>query len=51
MAIKSPKDAKGREIPLDVDALYDENGERLPLFVWIYTPRVNKKMDCAIPIR
>lgn len=43
MAIKLPKDAKGREIPLDVDALYDENGERLPLFVWVYTPRVNKK--------
>lgn len=43
MAIKLPKDAKGREIPLDVDALYDKNGERLPLFVWIYTPRVNRK--------
>lgn len=41
--IELPKDAVGREIPLDVDALYDKNGERLPLFVWVYTPRVNKK--------
>lgn len=41
--IELPKDAVGREIPLDVDALYDKNGERLPLFVWVYTPRINSK--------
>lgn len=41
--IELPKDAAGREIPLDVDALYDKNGERLPLFIWLYTPRVNRK--------
>nr|DAF18276.1 MAG TPA: hypothetical protein [Caudoviricetes sp.] len=43
MAIELPKDAEGRDIPLDIDALYDRNGERLPLFVWVYTPRVNEK--------
>lgn len=26
MAIKLPKDAEGREIPLDTVALYDDNG-------------------------
>lgn len=36
MAIELPKDAEGRDIPLDIDALYDRNGERLPVFTWTY---------------
>lgn len=34
--IELPKDAEGREIPLDVDALYDKNGERVEVFRWNY---------------
>lgn len=30
--IELPRDAKGREIPLDVDALYDKNGNRVEVF-------------------
>lgn len=30
--IELPKDAEGREIPLDVDALYDKNGNRVEVF-------------------
>lgn len=36
MVIDLPKDATGREIPLDVDALYDKNGERVEVFRWSY---------------
>lgn len=36
MAIELPKDAEGREIPLDVDALYDKNGKQLSVFTWTY---------------
>lgn len=34
--IELPKDAKGREIPLDVDALYDKNSKRVEVFRWNY---------------
>lgn len=34
--IELPRDAKGREIPLDVDALYDKNGNRVEVFRWNY---------------
>lgn len=36
MNIEPPKDTEGREIPLDVDALYDKNGERVEVFRWSY---------------
>lgn len=39
MSIELPKDAEGREIPLNVDALYDKSGERLVIFAWEYMPR------------
>lgn len=38
--IELPKDAEGREIPLDTDALYDKNGERLPIYEWEYFPKL-----------
>lgn len=38
--IELPKDAEGREIPLDVDALYDKNGERLTIYAWEYMPKL-----------
>lgn len=38
--IELPKDAEGREIPLDVDALYDKNGERLAIYAWEYIPKL-----------
>lgn len=34
--IELPKDAEGREIPLDVDALYDKSGNRVEVFRWYY---------------
>ena len=38
--IELPRDAEGREIPLHVDALYDKNGERLPIYEWEYFPKI-----------
>lgn len=38
-SIELPKDHDGREIPLNVDALYDKSGERLAIFAWEYMPR------------
>lgn len=40
MTVELPKDAEGREIPLDVDALYDKNGERLTIYAWEYIPKL-----------
>ncbi len=36
MSVELPKDAEGREIPLDVAALYDKNGNRVEVFRWNY---------------
>ena len=35
--IPAPRDADGLEIPLDVDALYDKNGNRVAVSRWNYT--------------
>lgn len=40
MTVELPKDAEGREIPLDIDALYDKNGERLAIYAWEYIPKL-----------
>ena len=40
MTVELPKDADGREIPLDTDALYDKNGERLAIYAWEYMPKL-----------
>lgn len=41
--IELPKDAEGREIPLDVDALYSKDGIRTLVFAWKYfQPRKRK---------
>lgn len=34
--IPAPMDADGLEIPLDVDALYDKDGNRVEVFRWSY---------------
>lgn len=38
MNIESPKDAEGREIPLDTRRLYDENGEKKTVLWFEYSP-------------
>lgn len=38
MAVELPKDAKGREIPLDTRRLYDKNGERKTVLWFEYSP-------------
>lgn len=43
MKIYLPKDAEGREIPLNVDALYSKDGIRMPIFEWKYINRCNRK--------
>lgn len=43
MSVELPKDAKGREIPLNVDALYSKDGIRMPIFEWKYINRCNRK--------
>lgn len=40
MAAELPKDAEGREIPLNVDALYGKSGERLAIYAWEYMPKL-----------
>lgn len=40
MNVELPKDAEGREIPLDTDALYGENGRRLAIHAWEYMPKL-----------
>lgn len=44
MAIELPKDAKGREIPLDTRRLYDEDGERKTVFWFVYSPTLKHWM-------
>lgn len=39
--IELPKDHDGREIPLNVNALYDKTGERLAIYAWEYMPKLN----------
>ena len=39
-SIELPKDHDGREIPLNVDALYDKSGERLAIYAWEYMPQL-----------
>ena len=34
--IELPKDAEGREIPLDIYALYDKSGNMVEVFRWNY---------------
>lgn len=36
MSVELPKDHEGREIPLDVDSLYDKNGSRVEVFRWSF---------------
>lgn len=43
MSVELPKDAEGREIPLDVGALYDKNGNRVEVFRWNYVRGRNNK--------
>lgn len=38
--IELPRDAVGREIPLDTEALYDKSGERLAIYAWEYMPQL-----------
>lgn len=38
--IELPRDAVGREIPLDTEALYDKSGERLAIYAWKYMPQL-----------
>ena len=42
MSVELPKDAEGREIPLDTETLYDKNGERLAIYAWEYRPKLKR---------
>lgn len=42
MSIELPKDAEGREIPLDTKVLYDANGKEVEVSRWQYYPRVGQ---------
>ena len=39
MAVELPKDAEGREIPLDTEILYDENGNGYEVYYYKYPVR------------
>lgn len=39
MGVELPKDAEGREIPLDTRVLYDEEGNRRNVLRFTYTPK------------
>lgn len=49
MSVELPKDAEGREIPLNVDALYAKNGERMAIFAWKYIPACERKWLLQFP--
>lgn len=38
--IELPRDAEGREIPLDTEALYNKSGEKLSIYAWEYMPKL-----------
>lgn len=40
MSVELPKDAEGREIPLDTKVLYDDNGEQIDVSRYQYYPAV-----------
>ena len=40
MNIELPKDAEGREIPLDTRVLYDKNGQEIEVLRYQYYPKV-----------
>lgn len=40
MTVELPKDAEGREIPLDITALYDKDGKEIVVSRWQYYPKV-----------
>lgn len=40
MSVELPKDAEGREIPLDTEVLFDKDGQEIEVSRWQYYPRV-----------
>lgn len=40
MAIKLPRDAEGREIPLDTETLYDKDGKEIVVSRYQYYPKL-----------
>lgn len=40
MTVELPKDAKGREIPLDTEVLYDKEGQEIEVSCYQYYPKV-----------
>lgn len=39
MTVELPKDAKGREIPLDTEVLYDKDGKEIVVSLYQYYPK------------
>lgn len=42
MSVELPKDAEGREVPLDTTTLYDESGQPLKVRVFQYAPEFGR---------
>lgn len=42
MSVELPKDAEGREIPLDTECLYTHDGEKQDVFTFVYYLRRDK---------
>ena len=40
MSVELPKDAEGREIPLDTEALFDKDGQEIEVSRYQYYPKV-----------
>lgn len=40
MSVELPKDAEGREIPLDTVVLYDKDGKEIAVSCYQYYPKV-----------
>ena len=42
MSVELPKDAEGREIPLDTEVLYDKDGKEIGVSRYQYYPKVGR---------
>ena len=51
MNIELPKDAEGREIPLDTEVLYSKDGNKCRVISWTFYPNYVNKWEVCFEVR